>query len=307
MKAKDQKHFLLMFILLVLFNNLMGQNDHEFITKKGVTLERTEIRVVHSNIVDQDYVLWVSLPVSYTNGDDYYPLIIVLDPYRSFLIMKAGVDVFSTTPAGLLPEVILVGIGYGGDDSNSLEKFALGRTRDLTPTTDSIAEASMRRIMEASGFANCAIRTGGASKFLEFIRDELFPFIHSNYRVDMNNKALYGYSYGGLFGLYTLFHVPETFNKYLIGSPSIHFSGGITFLYENEYATSNADLNAMVFMSSGSLEKTTMKNMLKMENLLLSRNYPNLKLKTVIFENESHTSCAPAAISRGLIELFKND
>jgi uncharacterized protein len=158
--------------------------------------------------------------------------------------MKTGVDVFSTSPAGLLPEVILVGIGYGGDESNSLEKFAIGRTRDLTPTTDSIAEASMRGIMEAFGFSNCAIRTGGASIFLEFIRDELFPYIHSNYRVDMKNKALYGYSYGGLFGLYTLFHAPETFNKYLIGSPSIHFSGGITFLYEREYAISNTDLNA---------------------------------------------------------------
>lgn len=283
----------------------MGQNDNELSTKKGVTLERTEVRVLQSNIVDQDYELWISLPASYTAGDDYYPLIIVLDPYRSFLIIKAGMDVFSTSPAEFLPEAILVGIGYGGDESNSLEKFALGRTRDLTPTSDSLAEASMRRVMEASGIANCAVRTGGAPKFLEFIRDELFPYIHSNYRVDMKNKALYGYSYGGLFGLYTLFHAPETFNKYLIGSPSIHFNGGITFLYENEYATSNADLNAMVFLSSGSLEKTTMENVIKMENLLLSRKYPNLKLKTVIFENESHTSCALAAISRGLIELFK--
>ena len=300
------KHFLFLFVLLFLFNNLMGQNDHELRTKKGVTLERTEIRVLHSKIVDQDYELWVSLPGSYTSSDRYYPLIIVLDPYRSFLIMKAGVDVFSTPPAKIIPEVILVGIGYGGDESNALENYAVGRTRDLTPTYDSIAEASLGRIMEASGFAHCAFRTGGAPLFLEFIRDELLPYIHSNYRADMKNKTLYGYSYGGLFGLFTLFHAPETFNKYLIGSPSIHYSGGITFLYESEYATSNADLNAMVFMSSGSLEKSTMENMVKMENLLVSRNYPNLKLKTVIFENESHISCAPAAISRGLVDLFKS-
>jgi hypothetical protein len=40
----------------------MGQNDHEFRTKKGVTLERTEMRVVHSDIVGQDYELLISLP-----------------------------------------------------------------------------------------------------------------------------------------------------------------------------------------------------------------------------------------------------
>jgi len=40
--------------------------------------------------------------------------------------------------------------------------------------------------------------------------------------------------------------------------------------------------------------------------MLLSRNYKSLKLETAIFENESHVTCYPAALSRGLVELFNN-
>jgi hypothetical protein len=32
-----------------------------------------------------------------------------------------------------------------------------------------------------------------------------------------------------------------------------------------------------------------------------------LKLETVIFEKETHVTCYPAAMSRGLVELFNND
>jgi uncharacterized protein len=305
MKAIGQKHFLLMFILLVLFNNLMGQNDHEFRTKKGVTLERTELKILHSDIVGQDYELLISLPRDYAGSNHSYPVIIITDAYRSFLIYKAIADVFSK-PGALMPEVILVGIAYGGDESNSMLHWAVGRTRDLTPSRNSNAESWLKETLVTMGFPDVEIQTGGAELFLDFIRHELFPYINIHYKADMENKTLCGQSYGGLFGLYTLFHAPETFDRYLIASPSIGYGAGLTYEYESEYANSHNDLNSLVFMSSGSLEKAIMENVIRMENLLLSRNYPNLKLKTVIFENESHTSCVPAAISRGLIELFKN-
>ena len=40
---------------------------------------------------------------------------------------------------------------------------------------------------------------------------------------------------------------------------------------------------------------------------LNSHNYNSLNLEIVIFENESHYTCYPAAMSRGLIELFNNE
>ncbi len=116
-----------------------------------------------------------------------------------------------------------------------------------------------------------------------------------------------GYSFGGLFGLYALFHDPGLFNKYFIGSPSIGFKDGISLQYESNYANTHEDLKANVFMSVGEKEKSYTKNLQKMLEQLNSHNYKNLKLKTVIFENESHLTCYPAALSRGLIELFSNE
>jgi predicted alpha/beta superfamily hydrolase len=61
----------------------------------------------------------------------------------------------------------------------------------------------------------------GANHFLSFLRTELFPFVEANYRGDPERRILSGWSFGGLFGLHTLFRQPESFSDYLILSPSI--------------------------------------------------------------------------------------
>ena len=151
------------------------------------------------------------------------------------------------------------------------------------------------------------VQTGGAALFLDFIKKELFPFIETNYRIDKNDRMLSGYSFGGLFAMYALFYEPGLFSKYFIGSPSIHFKDGITYDYELNYASNHSDLEADVFISAGELEDRTSQNIKKMVELLSSRNYENLNLKMVIFENEDHVTCYPAAMSRGLVELFSNE
>ena len=112
---------------------------------------------------------------------------------------------------------------------------------------------------------------------------------------------------GALFGLYVLFHYPDLFDKYFVGSPSIGFHDGILFKYESNYAKTHTDLDADVFMTVGEKEESYAKSLKEMVHQLSSRNYYNLKLKSVIFENEDHFSCYPAAMSRGLIELFNNE
>jgi len=76
---------------------------------------------------------------------------------------------------------------------------------------------------------------------------------------------------------------------------------------EASYAGTHADLDADVFMSSGELESLTTEKLDRMVEQLQSRNYKSLRLETFIFENESHVTCYPAALSRGLVELFNNE
>jgi len=271
-----------------------------------VTLERTEVRSLYSDYVGQDIELSISLPRSYKNTDKSYPVIFLLDSYRAFPIVKGLTDALSW-PNPNIQEVIVVGIGYGGTGQEAALNWVVGRTRDLTPVINKVREESYENRLKRGGSIDIEIETGGAPQFLDFIAKELFPFIESNYRIDNKHRMLSGYSAGGLFGLFVLFHNPDLFSKYFIGSPSItSFQDSVTFEYESDYAHSHADLPVDVFMSVGQLEEENFRSMKRISDLMYSRNYENLNLKTMVFENENHYTCFSVAISRGLIELFGN-
>lgn len=283
---------------------VLAQNKHSEQKFPSLEYERTEVRTLHSDIVGQDFELWISLPRSYSDNESRdYPLIYLMDPYRGFAMVKGLTDLLSA-PNQFIQEVIIVGIGYGGKGPEAMMKWALGRTRDLTPVQSEDTEESYRSRLEALGFHDTHIETGGAPLFMDFIKNELITFVESDYRINDNDRIFCGFSFGGLFGLYVLFHAPELFNKYFIGSPSIHYKDEITFTYESNYAGQHTDLKARVFMSAGSLEESTSQHMKKMEELLLSRNYENLELKTAVIDHEGHASSFAAAFNRALIELL---
>ena len=250
MKKHIFKSGLLVCAFYLFQNTIIAQTLPTNENHPGITLERTEILILHSDIVGQDYELYISLPHSYSEGDTSYPVLILLDPYRAFSMVKGFTDAL-TVPFHIIPEVIIVGIGYGGEGINARLNWALGRVRDYTPVQDASTEEWYEKAIEKAGMRKIDVISGGAPLFLDFIRKELFPFIESNYRIDANERMLSGYSFGGLFGLYALFHDPGLFNKYFIGSPSIHFKDGISFEYESKYANTHSDLKAKVFMSVG--------------------------------------------------------
>ncbi len=270
-----------------------------------VVFERTESWRIHSAINGQEYELWVSLPAGYHRKDTVYPVIYLTDSYRAFSIMKGCVELF-TIPALLIPEVILVGVGYGGHEEKALLRWSTGRTRDLTPVKNAATEAGMKNNIARAGITGVEVTTGGAPVFLDVLKKELIPFIESNYRIDRKSRMLAGYSFGGLFGLYVLFHDPGLFDKYFIGSPSISYGDAVVFRDEAAFAETGSDLDAEVFMSSGELEKNTTENINKLTAILQSRNYPGLYIKTTVFPGENHVTCYPPAISRALLELFGN-
>ncbi len=294
-----------MSILSFSHNLTFSQTETTIDNLPGIILERTEMRTLHSDIVGGDYELSISLPNSYSTADTTFPVIFLLDPYYVFSMVKNLTDVF-TADYTIIPEMIIVGIGYGGKGKVASSNWVLGRLRDYSPVRNIEKEEYFEKRLEEAGLSNVDVETGGAPLFLDFIRDELFPFIETNYRIDTNMRMLSGYSAGGLFGLYALFHDPDLFQKYFIGSPSTMYNDGITYEYEENYASANSDLEAEVFMSAGALEIPLAKNMEKMIEILLSRNYKSLKLESAIFDNETHVTCYPAALSRSLVELFNN-
>lgn len=249
----------------------------------------TEEHLLASKIVKDDFRISVAWPRKGLIKDKAYPVIYLLD---SDIFWGLFVDTVRLLQYGQeIPEAIVVGIGYPkGKDNLYL------RNRDFGPTAYDMPEIA-----------------GGAHNFLHFLMDELKPFIESRYPIDASDCTLVGDSMSGLFALYTLFHEPKVFNRYVVGSPSLYWDEAITFSYEQAYFEKNKTLDAQVFMSSGALEAKyepafakMVDNMVDLSKVMRGRGYEGLTLTRHIFENETHLSVIPATFSRGIREVFNS-
>ena len=298
---KTLQAFLILFILLILTSTCTQKSNKQ--QNPQVTLFNSEKRMLHSEIIDENFEIYISLPYSYANTDTTYPVFFNLDANMCFGITDNVVHVLSTLNKEI-PEMIVVGIGY---TIKGVVDWAAWRCRDFRPTSNPEKDKAWQdRLSKASGRKDIVVTSGGADKFLAFIREELIPFIESNYRVSSSDRAIAGVSASGLFTLYALFQHPETFQRYFAASPSISWDEPYMYKLENDFAASFNDLPVKLFMCVGGLESESyINNMNKMAELMRSRNYPNLKMETMIFENETHGSIYQAAISRALKVIYK--
>jgi predicted alpha/beta superfamily hydrolase len=246
------------------------------------TLPQTEVHTLHSAHVGRDFSIYVALPPGYADSSQAYRTLYMLDANWLFdmtapIVRFLGLD-------GQIPPLVIVGIGYPGCWYDTPE-----RNHDFVPP----------------GWLDDPNAGGGAEAFLRFIRDELMPFVSSTYRVDAHERALWGDSLGGLFGLYVLLNHPATFSHYILGSPWIDRAEHPLFECERAYAASHADLPARVCVAAGALEfENILANISRLTTRLHSRSYPNLKLSTYTFEGESHVSVMPYNLSRGIRAVF---
>jgi len=184
-----------------------------------------------------------------------------------------------------IPEIIVVGIGY---PVQSYADWLRLRARDLTPTAMDEIPLS-----------------GGADRFLSFLRTELLPYIESSYRADSTNRAILGYSYGGLFVLYSLLSQPGLFRRYAASSPSVDWDGQFLMKLEADYASHHRALPATLFMSTGSLEEesTAIKDA---DTILRARGYEGFHQDFMIFDGETHLSVVAPSMVRAVESLFSS-
>src|SRR5580765_1654273 len=143
-------------ILVLLLSCCSNLNAQPF---QEVAISGSQIRKITSAAVPgQEYVLQISLPGGYGKSDKKYPVLYLMDSQWDFPLVTAlyGEQYYD----GFIPEIIIVGITWGGSHPNPDSL----RARDYTPTNQ-----------------NGVPQSGGADKFLSFIKNELFPFIEKNY------------------------------------------------------------------------------------------------------------------------------
>lgn len=275
-KQSIQKKITLLSIIVCLAWQGSAQNP-------PVSIANSEQFVLFSVNTQQEYKIYVHLPMSYSSGDATYPVMYGLDADIGF---GSAAEMATLLPVrNELPELIVVGIAYGaypGQEGNN-------RTRDFTPTAVSDFPSS-----------------GGAEKFLQFLRDELIPVIEAKYRTKPADKTLSGASLGGLFSLYVLFEHPGIFSRYKISSPSIWWDNDVILEHEKKYAENHSDLPARVFLSIGDVEGTA-DIWKKMVQKLEDRKYSNLKLTSMMFEDAPHLTACMLAGVRGVKAIFSEE
>lgn len=243
-----------------------------------VEIPNTQLLKVTSAIVGQEYDLYVHLPRNYGSKEQKHPVLYLLDAQWDFPLVTAifGSQFYD----GFLPGLVIVGITWGGKSPNHDSL----RARDLTPTN-----------------APTLRQSGGAPKFLSFIKKELIPFIASKYHV-AEDRTLMGSSFGGLFTLYALFTETELFQRYVLTSPAVGWANEGIYAFEKSYAEKKSLLPVKLFMAVGDLEGVA--GFQKFVDQLQARNYQGLSLQTRILENTGHSGTKAEGYTRGLQFVF---
>lgn len=280
MTTSSRTYTLIMCGLLILSMNACARTDEILPNSTSpvqVTMPNTEVRQLHSSETGRDYDIYVRLPDGYEqNEGKQYPVIYSLDGQWDFKMLDSicGGLVYDK----FIPEVIIVGITYSGEDAD----YGALRAKDYTPVRD--------------------LYFGGAGdgpKFLAFLKEQLIPFMESNYRADPSQRVLMGSSFGGTFTLYALFTDPTFFHGYLAGSPVVVYGNRFAFKQEAEYASNHTDLPVKLFITVGGAEELAYP-VEEFMQVVRERNYQGLQLETLTVEGEGHASNKPESYNRGL-------
>lgn len=250
-------------------------------TLSTVTLPGSEVRQLKSAETGRSYDIYIRLPADYAKDKKKkYPVLYLLDGHWDFKLLDSIYG--GLYYDGYVPEMIIVGITYSGENPN----YESLRAMDYTPFSDSSIPGS-----------------GDAPKFLAFLKKGVIPLVEANYRADPTQRVLMGHSFGGTFTLYALFSEPELFSGYVAGSPSVVFGDNFSFEQEAEYASSHKDLPVKLYIFVGGEERLKYP-VEEFIQVLRGRNYPGLEMETRTLEDERHAGVKPEGFNRGLRFIF---
>ena len=253
-----------------------------------LSLPDTQVHFLTARANGVEYKIYVSVPHDYAEAKSAYPVLYLLDADYSFPIVRGIVQHLSDRQR--LRQLIVVGIAYGGP-----EQYRLNRTRDYTP-----------RFTPTGGYGPEYQKvSGGGPKFLQFLREELIPWVDGHFRTVAGERGLVGHSYGGLFANWVLLTASDTFSHYIIVSPSLWYLDRFMFGLEKKASPSPARVYLAVGAREGNGEHDMVVDLRRMAAALAKRK--QLTVRREVFDDETHDSVFPTAVSRGIRFVFEGD
>ncbi|OAD46477.1 alpha/beta hydrolase [Polaribacter atrinae] len=244
--------------------------------KKEIVPEKTSTKTANVSILETTFVIdglndishkiWLYLPPNYTTSTEKYDVIYMHDAQNLFDDATSFVgeweidetlnELYKKTGKSF----IVVGVENGGE----------------------------KRIEEYTPWKNLKYGGGKGAIYVDFLVNELKPFIDKNYRTKPapENTAIIGSSLGGLISFYGGLKHPEVFGKIGALSPSFWFSNKVI-----KFAEENGNQkNTRLYLLAGDKEEAIMvTDTENMAERLLDLGFPTENMKTKIDPEGKHT------------------
>jgi predicted alpha/beta superfamily hydrolase len=230
-----------------------------------------------SEILKETREVVITRPRNYSPQKEY-PVLYVLDG-SSAHVRDAALALEVLAANGYAPETIVVGI-----PNPSME----ARQRDLTPPymlTDNDDTTSA---------------LGGGDMFLEFMQQELIPWVDSHYSTSAC-RLISGSSRGGLLELHSLITKPDLFHARFCYSTPFWRQDEVVLKKFDEYIAETDSLNTFLFFSAGEQETDNIRHGCNSLVERLKRNSPSgMEWNYQVTLNADHQSNSQHSVGRAL-------
>lgn len=251
--------------------NVVGQVPTE-LDAKPITVGHEVL--LESKILDGKQKVLIYVPEEAGNERQRYPVILVLDGEYTFLHTVSAANFLAAN--GKMPAAIVVGV--------CSEK----RLTDFTPQLST----TPREGLDASG---------GADKFLEFLAEELLPYLDKNYPTQPFH-VLMGHSLGGLFAMHAMIHRPELYSGIITLEPALWWDDRSMIGRVEEYFEQHPQHKGRLIM----VEATSVEGWRNDWAKLAPHAPRGLYWEMVDIPGESHEGMAFRGRYEGLKALFKH-
>lgn len=184
-----------------------------------------------------------------------------------------------------MPPITVVGI-------ENTPNGRAGRDKDMTPL---IAKDSS--VYKTSG---------GAAKFLQFIREEVFPLVEKDH-TKTPYRVLVGHSLAGFLTMHCFLEQPEMFNAYLASSPAMHLDNSIYLKIAEEKINNATERNNRLFFNVAHEDFPYLRNAKKIDSLLQAKKLKGLSFQFQYYPKETHGTVYMKSFYDGLHYIFQMD
>ena len=254
---------------------------------------------IKSQYNQENYNIFIRVPNDYATCGKHYPIAVVLDPNFLFSSLY-GIN-------SVAQNYIICGIGHDNVDFCAFSLNEKRATSEIARARDFLPFKLDPNIFIETAPVDLTNRTlsesGRADDFILFIKNQVMPFLQSNFRAN-NSSTIVGHSFGGVFVSFVLLKFPEIFNNYIAISPILdpRFYTQKDMFGSNapKFETSSSKMN--VYMALGSLENddrtANYLQRLELECLKITR-HAQVNGKFELIEGEDHVSVALSGMLRG--------